>query len=100
MIALVFRYEAREPEAFEAAYGPDGDWARFFREGGGYIGTELLSNLDEPGRYLVIDRWESVDAYNTFLAEHQAEYVRLSDESRFAYIQELRFGAFENIWQT
>ena len=99
MIALVFRYEARDPEEFEGAYGPDGDWATFFRQGTGYIGTELLRDLDEPGRYLIIDRWESADAYNDFLAEHQAEYLRRSDEGRFAYLQELRFGAFENIWQ-
>ena len=37
-------------------------------------------------------------AYNAFLAEHQAEYLRRSDESRFHYIQELRFGTFENVW--
>ena len=30
----------------------------------------------------MIDRWESADAYNAFLAEHQAEYMRRSDESR------------------
>ena len=33
-----------------------------------------------------------------FVAEHQAEYLRRSDESRFYYLQELRFGAFENVW--
>ena len=98
MIALVFRYEVRDPEAFERTYGADGDWAEFFRTGHGYIGTELLRDVEEPDRYLVIDRWESADAYNAFLAEHQAEYLRRSDESRFHYVQELRFGTFENVW--
>ena len=46
----------------------------------------------------MIDRWESADAYNAFLAAHQAEYLRRSDEARFHYVQELRFGTFENIW--
>ena len=98
MIALVFRYEVREPEAFAQAYGPNGEWAAFFRQGTGYIGTELLHDVDEPERYLVIDRWESAEAYNTFLAEHQDEYLRRSDEGRFHYVQELRFGTFENVW--
>jgi heme-degrading monooxygenase HmoA len=98
LIALVFRYEVREQEAFEAAYGPEGAWATFFREGTGYIGTELLHDVEEPDRYLVIDRWESADAYNAFLAEHNEEYMRRADESRFHYIQELRFGTFENVW--
>jgi hypothetical protein len=46
----------------------------------------------------VIDRWESTAAYNAFLAANQDEYLRRSDEARFRYIQELRFGTFENIW--
>ena len=98
MIALVFRYEAREPEEFERTYGPDGEWAGFFRTGSGYIGTELLRDVEEPGRYLVIDRWESAEAYDAFVAEHEAEYVRRSDEARIHYVQELRFGTFANVW--
>jgi heme-degrading monooxygenase HmoA len=98
VIALVFRYDARDPEDFESAYGPNGEWAQFFRQGAGYIGTELLRDLEEPDRYLVIDRWESIDAYNAFIAEHQAEYLQRSDESRLYSIAELRFGTFENVW--
>ena len=98
MIALVFRYEVREPQTFERAYGANGDWAAFFRQGTGYIGTELLHDLEEPERYLVIDRWESADAYNAFLDEHQAEYLRRADEARLHYLQELLFGTFENVW--
>jgi heme-degrading monooxygenase HmoA len=98
VIALVFRYEVRDAEAFEHAYSPEGVWAQFFREGRGYVGTELLHDVEEPDRYLVIDRWESIEAYNAFLAEHQDEHLRRADESRFHYVQELRFGTFENVW--
>ena len=98
MIALVFRYEARDPAEFERVYGPEGEWAQFFRRSDGFIGTELLRDLEEAERYLVIDRWESVDAYNEFLAEYQDEYLRRADETRFHYVQELRFGTFENVW--
>ena len=100
MIALVFRYDARDPEEFERAYGSNGDWAQFFRQGNGYIGTELLRDIEELDRFLVIDRWESIDAYNAFIAENEAEYLRRSDESRFHYVAELRFGTFENLWTT
>ena len=88
----------RDADEFERIYGAEGEWAKFFRQGNGYIGTELLRDLDEPERYLVIDRWATVDAYNTFVAEHQAEYVRRSDEAHMHYVQELRFGTFENVW--
>jgi heme-degrading monooxygenase HmoA len=98
VIALAFRYEARDAGEFERVYGPDGEWAQFFREGRGYIGSELLRDLEEPERYLVVDRWESADAYNAFLAEHKAEYLRRSEEARLYYVHELRFGTFENVW--
>jgi heme-degrading monooxygenase HmoA len=98
LIALVFRYEVRDVEEFARAYGPNGEWAQFFRQGDGYIGTELLHDVEEPERYLVIDRWESADAYNAFLAANNDEYLRRADESRFHYVQELRFGTFENVW--
>jgi heme-degrading monooxygenase HmoA len=100
VIALVFSYEVREPEAFERAYGTDGEWAEFFRQGAGYIGTELLRDVELPTRYLVIDRWDSADAYNAFVAQHRGEYMRRVDDTRFFYVQELRFGTFENVWQT
>ena len=48
MIALVFRYEVRDAAAFEEAYGAEGDWAAFFRESPGYIGTELLHDVESP----------------------------------------------------
>ena len=98
MIALVFRYDVRDPEEFERAYGPNGEWAEFFRRGDGFIGTELLRDVEEPDRYLVIDRWESAESYNAFLAANDAEYLRRADETRLHYLQELRFGTFQNVW--
>ena len=98
MIALVFSYEVSEPAEFEQVYGPDGDWAAFFRAGRGYIGTELLRDLEIPGRYLVIDRWESAEAYDAFVAENREEYMRRVDETAYLHQQELRFGTFEAVW--
>jgi heme-degrading monooxygenase HmoA len=98
MIALVFSYEVRDPAQFEAVYGPEGDWAQFFKGAHGYIGTELLRDVEAPGRYLVIDRWETADAYNAFVAERRDDYMRRVDETGFLYDQELRFGTFENVW--
>jgi heme-degrading monooxygenase HmoA len=99
MIALVFSYEVHESSEFERAYGSDGEWATFFKEGTGYIGTELLRDVENPGRYFVIDRWESADAYNAFADEHRDEYMRRVDDTRFHYDTELRFGTFETVWQ-
>ena len=98
MIALVFSYQARDTAEFERVYGPEGEWAEFFRRGRGYVGTELLRDIENPGRYLVVDRWESRDAYQEFVRLHHDEYVRRVDETAFHHDQELRFGTFENVW--
>lgn len=98
MIALLFSYDAGDAAEFERVYGPDGDWAQFFRTGRGYVGTELLTDVEIPGRYLVIDRWESRDAYNEFVAANREEYMRRVDESAFHYSHELRLGTFESVW--
>jgi heme-degrading monooxygenase HmoA len=98
VLALVFSYEVTDTPAFERIYGPDGEWAAFFRQGAGYVGTELLRDVENPGRYLVIDRWDSGDAYNAFVEAHREEFMRRVDETVFHYDAELRFGTFENVW--
>ena len=98
MLALVFSYDARDPEEFERVYGPEGEWAQFFRSGAGYVGTELLRDAESPGRYLVVDRWDSREAYNAFVEAHREEYMRRVDDTAFLYEQELRLGTFENVW--
>ena len=60
--AAAFAYEvaADGAAAFEAVYGPEGEWARYFHGADGYRGTELLRATGRGGlSYLVIDRWES-----------------------------------------
>jgi heme-degrading monooxygenase HmoA len=98
VIALVFSYEVHDAAEFERVYGSDGEWAEFFRQGRGYIGTELLQDVEAPGRYLVVDRWESADAYNAFVAEHREEYMQRVDATGFHYDSELRLGTFESVW--
>ena len=53
MFVILWTYEIAEEHrgAFESAYGPDGVWVRFFREGAGYLGTELLRS--DTNRYVV-----------------------------------------------
>jgi heme-degrading monooxygenase HmoA len=93
----VFAYEVDEGStaAFEAAYGPSGEWARFFGQGTGYVGTELWRPAAEsPGRYLVIDRWRSASAYESFLVEHEAAYRRRSEGAERLYRAESVVGRF------
>jgi heme-degrading monooxygenase HmoA len=98
VIALVFSYEVSAAAEFERVYGPEGDWAEFFRAGRGYVGTELLCDVEQPGRYLVVDRWESREAYNAFVEANREAYMRRVDDTAFLYERELRLGTFEGVW--
>ena len=98
--AAVFAYEvaADGAAAFEAVYGPEGEWARYFHGADGYRGTELLRATGRGGlSYLVIDRWESAAAYERFLAEHEEEYGRRNRAAGRLYRQETVIGRFDAI---
>ena len=97
--AAVFAYEVSSAgaSAFEAAYGPEGDWARFFRGAEGYLGTELWHGIEGATirRYLVFDRWRSASAYTAFLAANDDEYRRRSRATESLWLTETTVGRFE-----
>jgi heme-degrading monooxygenase HmoA len=99
MHRLVYEYQVDPARVagFEEVYGPDGQWARFFRSGAGYLRTELLRDSTRPGRYLVIDRWVSAEAVAGFLAERGEQYQRRSRDTVHLYLREVRLGAFDAV---
>jgi heme-degrading monooxygenase HmoA len=95
LAAFLYEVERATEEAFEAAYGPEGEWARFFERGDGYAGTELWrASASAAPRYLVIDRWHSETAYEAFLSAHADEYRRRSDETTRLYVSERALGRY------
>jgi hypothetical protein len=88
--AIPFAYEVA-PAAraeFESVYGPDGQWARFFRTDGAYVET-TLEQVGE-GRYLVTDHWRSRADYERFLERNAERYEELSASSSRLYTDERR----------
>jgi len=77
MYRIVWQFDA-EPDRvaeFEREYGRDGVWARLFRAGEGYLGTELFRSLDHPARFVTVDRWSSRAAYDAFRVAREQEYA-------------------------
>jgi heme-degrading monooxygenase HmoA len=99
MHGLVYEYlvDPARVAQFEDMYGPDGQWARFFRGAAGYLGTELLRDSAGSGRYLVIDRWISAEVAARFLADRAEEYERRSSDAAPLYLREVRLGAFDAV---
>lgn len=79
MHVILWRFRAAPAlrREFEQAYGPSGPWARLFRRASGYLGTELLRGPGEGGDYLVLDRWESAEAWQRFRRDAAREYADL-----------------------
>lgn len=73
-----FRATPGHAAEFESAYGPDGDWARLFRLGDGYLGTELLHPMPPAAAYVTLDRWRSENDWLKFLSAHGADYQALA----------------------
>ena len=96
MFVVVWQFEITEDKiaAFEAAYGPDGEWARLFRSSPEYRGTELLRDAYVPGSYLTIDRWSSEDAFRAFRKDHDADYESIDRSSDALTSKETRIGAY------
>jgi heme-degrading monooxygenase HmoA len=79
MYMVIWEYQLKADHAvdFETIYGSNGAWAELFRKDEGYLGTELLRDLNHAQRYITIDRWVSPRAYEIFLAQWHEEYEAL-----------------------
>jgi heme-degrading monooxygenase HmoA len=85
--------ESRQAD-FESHYGTDGAWVQLFRRAPGYLGSELLRDRSDPGRYLTIDRWESREAWQAFRRLYGAEYERLDRELEGLAMREAPLGEY------
>src|SRR5438309_7572991 len=91
-IVFEYRVAPERAAAFERAYGGDGEWAHFFATDPAYLGTELWAFEQQPGRYLLADRWESAAAYDAFTTRFRDEYDRRSAQAASLYEAEMLVG--------
>lgn len=96
MFVVVWQFEIAEEKiaAFEAAYGPEGDWAKLFRRSPEYLGTELLRDAYVTGSYLTIDRWKCEEAFRSFRKENDSGYEALDRACDALTERETRVGAY------
>jgi heme-degrading monooxygenase HmoA len=96
MFVRIWLYSVDEPNRarFEAAYGADGDWARLFALGDGYLGTELLRG--EQGAYLTIDRWRDERDWQGFMDRDGDSYRALDRACDDLTSDEAEIGTFSS----
>jgi hypothetical protein len=79
---------------FRRHYGPDGSWARLFRQDPAYIETLLLNDRSTRGRYLTVDRWKTAEAYRSFRERFAEDYAALDRLCEALTGQEADLGSF------
>ncbi|HEY1264710.1 MAG TPA: antibiotic biosynthesis monooxygenase [Terriglobales bacterium] len=94
---IVWEFHVREgmQQQFENVYGPDGDWARLFRQAAGYLETRLGRDATLNNRYLTLDFWASEQAFRNFEQEFAAQYKSLDRKCEGMTVREKKIGGFE-----
>ena len=92
-----FQIKPESRAQFEEIYGPDGTWARLFRQSPDFLGTKLIRDLARPGRYLTLDSWTSCEAFHAFKEGHAAEYETLDQRCENLTERETMVGEFEEV---
>src|SRR5579884_1576535 len=96
MIEIVWIFRAR-PERrtdFLTHYSSNGSWAQLFRRAAGYLGTTLLPDAADPDRFLCIDRWRDLAAFDRFKSDFAAAYSALDKQCEQFTLEETRIGIF------
>jgi quinol monooxygenase YgiN len=83
---MVWRFDVKPTavDAFLGAYGSDGDWARLFATADGFLGTELFRSEADPRRFVTVDTWSDIGAWEDFRRRRAEEYAAL-DQRCAAY---------------
>lgn len=79
MFAYIWEFfvDENNREKFLRYYSPNGDWVALFRNGQGYIESELLEDQENPQRFLTIDYWESKADRDAFRRRYAREFEML-----------------------
>src|SRR5208283_2411193 len=102
MFVILWEFEVKpgSESAFERVYGPQGDWARLFRNDPHYRMTQLLRDTSRPGIYCTVDFWDSEVAYEDFKHIHREAYQALDRATEGLTVREHHLGSFLRSEQT
>jgi quinol monooxygenase YgiN len=97
MVRIVWEFIARADKIkeFEDYYANSGPWAAMFRKNSGYHGSVLLRDMQNPRRYLTIDRWENATLHRTMRERFSQEYQELDRVGEAFTESERHNGVFE-----
>lgn len=82
---------------FEAVFGPGGDWENLFRKSKAFLGTEFFRDMENPSRYMLVDRFSSQAAFTAFLEKFREQYDKLDKKCEPLCASDIRLGSFVEV---
>ena len=97
MHVIIWQFEVHptKKREFVSAYGPEGDWARLFKQADGYCGTDLMQSADRPDDFITIDRWAGAEDFANFRKRFSDRYSALDARFSNLTVIEKKIGTFE-----
>lgn len=74
----------KERDKFEQFYDPKGEWVKFFSAAPGYCGTDVMESGEGDGTFLVMDEWESEEAFSEYVKANKIAYDSLELKAKSA----------------
>jgi quinol monooxygenase YgiN len=81
--------------AFEAAYGPDGEWVKLFGQDPDYIRTDLHRDVRNQHRFICVDHWKTQQACMSFRERYRKQYDALDKQFQQYTVDERQLGNFD-----
>jgi heme-degrading monooxygenase HmoA len=98
MYRIVWEYSVRAEavEKFKRIYGAEGAWIELFKRSPDYVGTDLYSSVNDPNRYITVDRWRTRTGYEQFRKANATDYAALDDSCETLLAHERTLGVTED----
>ncbi len=99
MFLVLWEYDVKPglERRFQKVYGPDGDWAQFFRRDPHFRETRLLRELSRTSVYVTLDFWDSREPYEKFRQQNREAYLALDRSCEVLTLHEKHLGSFDQI---
>ena len=83
-----YRVHLEYVDAFERAYGPEGDWALLFDRSPGFEGTRLFRDCSDGAIFVTVDTWSDKSHWDLFIGRWKTEYYRLDETLAYLTIED------------
>lgn len=97
LFVVIWEFVPRQgsEKEFEKIYSSSGLWTELFKQASDYLETILLKKIDSENIYLVVNKWKSKEAYDSFKIKYFEEYHSIDLRCKQFTAAEVLIGKFQ-----